>query len=104
MKDFLPALMLGAAAIAGLAVLSLSPSAEARQLAVLFPPWMPMAERMERIAAAEAVPVDEGAWGGIVLVSLPGAEPERRAALLRQGAWLLLDPLGLRGCSAAAGA
>lgn len=96
MKSFIPALLLAVSAIASLAVLSLSPAADARQLAVLFPPWLPMAERMERLAAAEAVPLDEGAWGGIVLVSLPA--PERREALLRYGAWLLLDPRGLRGC------
>ena len=96
MKDLWPALALAAVAIVALGVLSLSPDADAREVAAVFPPWMTMSERMEKVAAAESVAVDEGAWGNIVLVSM--ATADSRAALLRAGAWFVLDPRALRGC------
>ncbi|MEQ8349530.1 MAG: hypothetical protein RIB84_28095 [Sneathiellaceae bacterium] len=102
MKDVWPALALAAAAIVGLGIMSLSPPADARQVAAVFPPWLSMAERMERVTAARGVAVDEGAWGNVVLVSLPSGTG--RGALLRQGAWFVVDPRALRGCFSAAAA
>lgn len=102
MRDLWPALALAAATIAGLGLLSLSPSADARQVAAVFPPWLSMAERMDMVVAAQGVAVDEGAWGNVVLVSLPSVAA--RSALLRQGAWFVVDPRALRGCFSIAAA
>ncbi|MFC3230576.1 hypothetical protein ACFOGJ_25230 [Marinibaculum pumilum] len=102
MKDLWPAMTLAALAIVGLGVMTISPAADARQVAAVFPPWFGMSDRMQRLAAVEAVALDEGAWGNIVLVST--ATTEDRADLLAAGAWFLLDPRALRGCFTSASA
>lgn len=99
LKPFLPALFLAAATLAALAVLTLRPATDVRQVAALFPPWLSFADRMAGIHAAGGIALDEGGWSSIVLVSLPRGA--RADALLEQGAWLLLDPRGLRGCGTA---
>tara|TARA_B100000683_G_scaffold211934_1_gene206751 strand:- start:578 stop:904 length:327 start_codon:yes stop_codon:yes gene_type:complete len=102
MKDLWPAVSLAVVAIIGLGFMTLSPAADARQVAAVFPPWLSMSDRMQRLAAVEAVALDEGAWGNIVLVSAASADD--RADLLAAGAWFLLDPRALRGCFTSASA
>lgn len=99
LKPFLPALLLAVATLVALAVLNLGPTSDARQVAALFPPWLSFADRMAGIRAAGGIALDEGGWSSIVLVSLPGGA--RADGLLEQGAWLLLDPRGARGCGTA---
>jgi len=102
LKDLSPALALAVSALAVLAFLTLQPPPDARQVAAVFPPWLSFGDRMAAIRDAGGVALDEGGWDGVVLVALP--EAAQRGRLLEQGAWLLLDPRGLRGCGAGADA
>ena len=96
--DFLASAVLPAAVCAGslaaALLLSMAPSPEG-PVAAVFPPWWDGARSLAAAAPAGAV-VRFGALPFIVVVA-----PERRDLLHRAGAWLILDPRALGGCTPA---
>lgn len=80
-------------------------------VAALFPPWWDASRAFEATVLAQAVMVRAGAWPALVVAAdalsardgSPGAGVARAPALgerLRAaGAWLILDPRSLVGCS-----
>jgi hypothetical protein len=95
-RDFLPA---GALLIVGLGVLAiatLSPSGRHGQYAVIAPPWYSLAQTISLVRAANGGIVDVGNPGNMVIAF--SDKPDFVRALYRAGAWLVIDPMRLRGC------
>lgn len=81
------------------ALMALSSAPQSGQAAVLFDPSLDRSAVMLQVAASGADLVRFGGAPGVVVVDLPTDGP---AALRRAGAWLVLDPVVLGGCSAPA--
>jgi len=76
-------------------------------VAAVFPPWWDAQRALAATVLAQAVMVRAGAWPALVVAAdaspagaagdagAPGLGERLRAA----GAWLILDPRSLRGCS-----
>ena len=81
------------------ALMALSSVPQSGQAAVLFDPSLDRSALMLQVADSGADLVRFGGAPGVVVVDLPADGP---AALRRAGAWLVLDPVVLGGCSAPA--
>ena len=116
-----PAAWLAAAGFLACGVVATSPLALSPRpggpVAALFPPWWDASRAFEATVRAHAVMVRAGAWPALVVAAdavpqpvdpgvaggvsdagvhgVPGLGARLRAA----GAWLILDPQSLRGCS-----
>lgn len=96
------ALRIGATFTAILAAppaIALTAVPQSGQAAVLFNPGLQNHEILTNLSRSGAHLVRFGGAPGVVVVDLPEDGP---AALRRSGAWLVLDPLILGGCSRAA--
>ncbi len=93
------ALMLLAVSFAAIAALSLLPG-ERGPVAALFPPDRSVGQVLAAVIGADARLVRFGAWDWIVVVAddAPGLSERMRAA----GAWAIVNPYALGGCSARA--
>lgn len=80
-------------------LLALSSVPQSGQAAVLFDPSLERSALMLQVAESGADLVRFGGAPGLVIVDLPDEGP---SALRRAGAWLVLDPVLLGGCSAPA--
>jgi len=85
--------------VAAPALMALSSVPQSGQAAVLFDPSLDRSALMRQVAASGADLVRFGGAPGVVIVDLPEDGP---SALRRAGAWLVLDPVVLGGCSASA--
>ena len=81
------------------ALMALSSAPQSGQAAVLFAPSLDRSAVMLQVAASGAELVRFGGVPGVVVVEMP---EDGAAALRRAGAWLVLDPVVLGGCSAPA--
>lgn len=88
------ALLLGSVLAALL--IGLAPAAGQTQLAVIAAPWWNLVQTMDMVGAAEGDVVDIGGFPNVVIAH--SDDPGFAASLYRQGAWLVLDPVLLRGC------
>lgn len=73
-------------------------------VAALFPPWWDASRAFRATVLAQAVMVRAGAWPALVVAAdapdVAGAGgPGLGERLQAAGAWLILDPQSLRGCS-----
>ena len=101
LADFVPAGIVAAAAFMSVMVASLAPAAQstsagAAQVAVIFPPWVDLADGFIRIANANGRLVRQGTFENI-LVAQPDDE-HFIESVYRQGAILVIEPTVLGGC------
>jgi hypothetical protein len=94
--DFGPAIALLIVSAVGILMSALSPSGDRGQYAVVAPPWYNFAQTAGLVATAGGDIVDFGAVEDVVIAH--SDNPEFVGALYRAGAWLVIDPVGLRGC------
>lgn len=94
--DFAPAVALLIVSTIGVFVAALSPSGDHGQYAVVAPPWYGFAQTIGLIDAAGGDIVEFGDLTNIVIVH--SSNPRFVRALYHAGAWLVIDPVGLRGC------
>ena len=95
-RDFLPAAALLAVGLAGLAVAKLMPTGADGQYAVIAPPWYALPQTISLVQAAHGGIVEVGDAANVVIAS--SREPGFVRALYGAGAWLVIDPVRLRGC------
>jgi hypothetical protein len=77
-------------------LVGLAPTAGQTQFAVIGAPWWTLAQTAELVGAAEGDILDFGGLPNVVIAH--SDDPGFAAALYRKGAWLVLDPVLLRGC------
>ena len=99
--DVAPALALATAAFLSVFLFTLAPSAktsaaETGQVAVVFPPWIDLAEATMRTARADGRPVRQGLFGNILVVQPDDGDFVTK--IYAQGALLVIDPKVLGGC------
>ncbi len=110
-----PAAWLTATGFLACALMATAPLAFAPRpggpVAAVFPPWWDARRSFEATALAQAVMVRAGAWPAVVVAAdaLPGGDGPPGAGAARvpglgerlraAGAWLILDPRSLGGCS-----
>jgi len=94
--DFAPAISLLVVSAAAIFMAALSPSGDRGQYAVLAPPWYTRAQTLKLAILAGGDVIDVGNLMNVVIVH--SASPQFVAALYHSGAWLVVDPLELRGC------
>jgi hypothetical protein len=82
--------------IVGTLFVGLFPRPGQTQFAVFAAPWRGLVETAEMVAAAGGAIVDAGGLPNVVIAY--SDDPAFVDALYRAGAWLVLDPLLLRGC------
>src|ERR1700686_2894063 len=94
--DFAPAIALLVVSAGGILMTGLSPSGDHGQYAVVAPPWYNLTQTVGLVATAGG---DIVGLGNIAVVVIAHSEnPGFVRALYRAGAWLVIDPVGLRGC------
>jgi len=96
LRSFLPALALLLTSALALGGANLQPAANAGQVAAIFSPAAGPAEILRAVAGVDGRLVRTGLFDNIVVVALG---PARAATeLYAQGAWLVIDPIGLGSC------
>ena len=95
-RDLAPAIALLVASAGAIFMAAFSPSGGRGQYAVLAPPWYSRAQTLKLAVMAGGDVVDVGNLQNVVIVH--SASPRFVAALYHSGAWLVVDPLELRGC------
>jgi hypothetical protein len=94
--DFAPAIALLVVSVGAIFMAAFSPSGDRGQYAVLAPPWYSRAQTLKLAVTAGGDVVDVGNLQNVVIVH--SGSPRFVAALYHSGAWLVVDPLELRGC------
>jgi hypothetical protein len=94
--DFAPAIALLIVSAVGILMAALSPSGDRGQYAVIAPPWYNFVQTAGLVATAGGDIVDFGAIADVVIAH--SENPGFVRALYRAGAWLVIDPIALRGC------
>lgn len=99
-RDFGPAVLLLVVGIGALVAATLNPSGRDGRYAVIAPPWYDAGETLTLIQRAGGRIAAINAANGVVIAysETPGFVGD----LYRAGAWLVLDPVQLRGCGAQA--
>jgi len=94
--DFAPAIALLSVSAVGILLSALSPSDDRGQYAVVAPLWYDFAQTAGLVATAGGDIVDFGAIANVIIAH--SENPGFVLALYRAGAWLVIDPVRLRGC------
>ena len=89
-------LLLALFSVVGALAVGLTPQAGQTQLAVIAAPWRGLNDMVSLVAAADGTIVDVGGASNVIIAS--SDSPGFVTALYRAGAWLVLDPILLRGC------
>jgi hypothetical protein len=95
-RDLLPAAALLFVGLFGLAAASFAPTGKDGQYAVIAPPWYDLRQTIALIQAADGGVADIGGPSNIVIAQ--SENPGFVHALYGAGAWLVIDPMRLRGC------
>lgn len=95
-SGLLPAAVLLLGSLAAALPAGLAPAAGQTQFAVIAAPWWSLSRTAELVGAAEGDILDIGGLPNVVIAH--SDDPGFVAALYRKGAWLVLDPVLLRGC------
>lgn len=96
LRDLGQAAALMAVFLLGLVIATLYPTGKDGQYAVVAPPWYSLSRTMALIQVADGRIVDTGDRANMVIVQ--STHPDFVRTLYRAGAWLVIDPLRLRGC------
>lgn len=91
-----PAVVLMIVSSVGVSAATLWPSGERDQYAVVAPPSYNMGRTVQLVHAAGGDIVEVGGLTNVLIVH--SADRNFVAALYQAGAWLVIDPLQLRGC------
>ncbi len=96
LRDLWPAVALLGVVVLGLVIATLYPSGSDDQYAVVAPPWYSRAQTIGLIESIDAGIVDTGGPANMLIIhsSAPGVVRK----LFGAGAWLVIDPVQLRGC------
>jgi hypothetical protein len=94
--ELLPAVALLIVSAVGIAAAALSPSGDGGQYAVVTPPWYDRSETMGLVAIAGGDIIDFGGSSNVVIAH--SDNPGFVRGLYHAGAWLVIDPVILRGC------
>src|SRR5579859_488807 len=95
-RDFGPAAILLAGTVLAMLAALFYPSGNGRQYAVLAPPWYTMGQTVTLVRSVDDEIIDVGSLANIIIVH--SERPTAVADLYRAGAWLVADPMLLRGC------
>lgn len=95
-RDLGPAAALLVVGLIGLVVATLAPTGRDGQYAVVAPPWYDLQQTIALIRAADGGIADMGGPSNIVIAH--SDDPDFVGALYRAGAWVVIDPMRLRGC------
>ncbi|MCG2842114.1 hypothetical protein L6Q21_14085 [Sandaracinobacter sp. RS1-74] len=95
-REMAPALALLALGLTGLAAAYLTPGGSGGQYAVVAPPWYGPGRTFDLVAAAGGRIAYAGGPGNLVVAW--SDEPGFAGRLYGAGAWLVVDPMRLRGC------
>ncbi len=87
--------------LAGPLVIGLMPRAGQTQFAIVAAPWKGVDDMVALVASADGLIVDAGGLPNILFAQ--SDNPGFIAAAYHAGAWLVLDPVLLRGCLQALG-
>ncbi len=96
LKDLLPALGLLLFSTVSVFLATLRPAEDRDQFAVVAPPWYSLMQTAALVARAGGSIVGAGGYGNVIIAHSNHAAFQD--ALYQAGAWLVLDPLLLRGC------
>jgi hypothetical protein len=94
--DLLPASILLLVTAFGALIVGLTPRAGQTQFAVVAAPWHNLVQTAEMVGVAGGAIVDAGRLPNVIIAH--SDSPEFINAVRRAGAWLVLDPVVLRGC------
>jgi hypothetical protein len=92
----LPVVLLLLFSLLAAPVASLAPREGETQFAVIASPWQGFGDMMALVADADGTIVDAGRLSNAVIAH--SDNPDFVGAAYRAGAWLVLDPVLLRGC------
>jgi hypothetical protein len=95
-RNFAPAIALLIISAVGILVAALSPTGDRGQYAVVAPPWYDLTQTIGLVATAGGDIVDFGGTAAVIIVH--SENPGFIRALYHAGAWLVFDPVALRGC------
>jgi len=95
-RDLVPAACLLLIGLIGLAAMTFAPTGKDGQYAVIAPPWYDLRQTISLIQAADGDVADMGGPANIVIAH--SEKPGFVRALYGAGAWLVIDPMRLRGC------
>jgi hypothetical protein len=96
LRDLWPAFALFFVGMMALLIATLSPSGKDGQYAVVAPPWYRLGDTVTLIQKADGGIVDMGGPANIIIAH--SENPDFVRALYSAGAWLVVDPMKLRGC------
>jgi hypothetical protein len=91
-----PAAILLLSSVVGAFFIGLAPRAGQNQFAVIAAPWAGLMQAVEMVGAAGGEVVDAGGLSNVIIAH--SDDPGFVKALYHAGAWLVLDPILLRGC------
>jgi hypothetical protein len=94
--ELVPASVLLIASLGGVLVAALSPSGDRGQYAVVAPPWYNLTQAVGLVSSAGGDVVELGGFANVVIAH--SENPQFVRALYRAGAWMVIDPLELKGC------
>ncbi|PZW48260.1 hypothetical protein C8P66_1057 [Humitalea rosea] len=92
----LPPLLLSLVTLVGAFLIGTMPREGQTQYAVIAAPWAGLAEMVGLVAAADGAIVNVGGLSNVIIAQSDSATFS--SDLYRAGAWLVLDPIVLRGC------
>jgi hypothetical protein len=94
--DFGPAVALLLIGMVALPMATFSPSGKDGQYGVIAPPWYRIGDTISLIRKADGGIVEVGGSANVVIAH--SESPDFARALYSAGAWLVVDPISLRGC------
>ena len=93
---WLPAAALLAISAVAILLAGFGPTGAGGQYAVVAPPWFDLGRTVQLANAAGGEIVDVGGLSNVVIIH--SGDPKIVSALYAAGAWLVLDPVRMRGC------
>lgn len=96
-RDLWPAAVLLGVLLLGLTGATLYPSGKDDQYVVVAPPWYSLNQTLALVQSVDGRIVDAGGPSNMAIIH--STRPDFVRTLYGAGAWLVIDPLQLRGCA-----
>lgn len=96
LRDLWQAAVLLGVFLFGLVVATLYPSGKDDQYMVVAPPWYSLSQTLALVESADGRLVDTGGPANMAIIH--STKPDFVRTLYGAGAWLVIDPVQLRGC------